>query len=55
MPGLSVFALTDEGEVCHAYSCYVWGLDPLNATYQMLDLVPLVLVEGDSDLATARV
>lgn len=40
MPGLSVFAKDDEGKVFHTYSCYARGLDPLNATYQMLDLTP---------------
>jgi predicted dithiol-disulfide oxidoreductase (DUF899 family) len=38
-PGLSVF-VRDGGEVFHSYSTYSRGLDPLNATYQMLDLVP---------------
>ena len=39
MPGLSVFA-RDDNHIYHTYSCYSRGLDPLNATYQMLDLVP---------------
>jgi predicted dithiol-disulfide oxidoreductase (DUF899 family) len=39
-PGLSVFAKNEAGEVFHTYSCYSRGLDPLNATYQLLDLTP---------------
>lgn len=56
MPGLSVFALADDGQVCHTYSCYSRGLDPLNATYQMLDLVPRGRDEGalDSPMAWVR-
>jgi predicted dithiol-disulfide oxidoreductase (DUF899 family) len=40
LPGLSVFAKNTAGAVFHTYSCYSRGLDPLNATYQMLDLTP---------------
>ena len=39
MPGISVF-LRDGGQVFHTYSAYARGLDMLNATYQLLDLVP---------------
>jgi predicted dithiol-disulfide oxidoreductase (DUF899 family) len=39
MPGLSTFVRDDAGVVFHTYSTYSRGLDPLNATYQMLDLV----------------
>lgn len=38
MPGLSSF-IKDDGIVFHTYSTFSRGLDPLNATYQMLDLV----------------
>jgi predicted dithiol-disulfide oxidoreductase (DUF899 family) len=38
-PGLSVF-LRDGDSVFHSYSTYSRGLDPINATYQLLDLVP---------------
>jgi predicted dithiol-disulfide oxidoreductase (DUF899 family) len=38
-PGLSVF-VRDGAEVFHSYSTYARGLDSLNATYQLLDLVP---------------
>ncbi len=40
LPGVSVFAKDDNGRVFHTYSAYARGLDPLNATYQLLDLVP---------------
>lgn len=39
-PGLSVFLKAENGDIFHTYSTYARGLDPLNATYQMLDLVP---------------
>jgi predicted dithiol-disulfide oxidoreductase (DUF899 family) len=39
LPGLSVFA-KDGSAVYHTYSCYSRGLDNLNGTYQILDLVP---------------
>ena len=40
LPGLSVFKRDEDGSIYHTYSCYARGLDPLNATYQLLDLVP---------------
>ena len=40
LPGLSVFTKDSDGIIYHTYSCYSRGLDPLNATYQMLDLTP---------------
>jgi predicted dithiol-disulfide oxidoreductase (DUF899 family) len=39
LPGLSAFIKNDNGDVFHTYSTFSRGLDPLNATYQMLDLV----------------
>jgi predicted dithiol-disulfide oxidoreductase (DUF899 family) len=39
-PGLSVFAKNADGAIFHTYSCYARGLDMLNSTYQLLDLVP---------------
>ena len=38
--GLSVFCRDGQGAVFHSYSCYARGIDMLNGTYQMLDLVP---------------
>jgi predicted dithiol-disulfide oxidoreductase (DUF899 family) len=39
-PGLSVFAITEAGEIFHTYSTYSRGLDPINSGYQLLDLTP---------------
>jgi predicted dithiol-disulfide oxidoreductase (DUF899 family) len=39
LPGLSVFARA-AGGVFHTYSTFSRGIDNLNATYQLLDLVP---------------
>jgi predicted dithiol-disulfide oxidoreductase (DUF899 family) len=46
-PGLSVFALDDHGEICHTYSTYSRGLDPINSGYQLLDLTPKGRDEDD--------
>ena len=40
LPGVSVFAKDAAGAVHHTYSSYSRGLDVLNCTYQLLDLVP---------------
>lgn len=40
LPGVSVFAKDVAGAVHHTYSSYSRGLDVLNCTYQLLDLVP---------------
>ena len=39
LPGFSVFARAGESTF-HTYSVYSRGIDPMNATYQLLDLVP---------------
>jgi predicted dithiol-disulfide oxidoreductase (DUF899 family) len=39
-PGVSVFAKDAAGEVFHTYSTYGRGIDILNGTYNLLDLVP---------------
>ena len=46
LPGLSAFA-RDGDEVFHTYSTYARGLDPYNATYQLLDIVPKGRDESD--------
>jgi predicted dithiol-disulfide oxidoreductase (DUF899 family) len=38
--GASVFYRDAEGAVFHTYSCYARGIDLLNGTYNVLDLVP---------------
>ena len=40
LPGFSVFLRDESGSVFHTYSTYSRGLDPMNAAYQLLDLVP---------------
>ena len=40
LPGFSVFLKDADGAVFHTYSTYARGLDPMNVTYQLLDLVP---------------
>jgi predicted dithiol-disulfide oxidoreductase (DUF899 family) len=39
--GLSVFRRDERGRVLHTYSAYARGIDAINGTYQLLDLVPL--------------
>jgi predicted dithiol-disulfide oxidoreductase (DUF899 family) len=38
--GLSVFVKNEAGEIFHSYSSYARGIDMINGTYQLLDLVP---------------
>jgi predicted dithiol-disulfide oxidoreductase (DUF899 family) len=40
LPGMSVFETDGSGAVFHTYSCYSRGIDALNLSYQLLDLVP---------------
>ena len=40
LPGLSVFAQNADGAILHTYSTYARGLDALNGTYQLLDVLP---------------
>jgi predicted dithiol-disulfide oxidoreductase (DUF899 family) len=40
MPGFSVFAKDAEGAVFHTYSTFGRGIELMNTTYQLLDLVP---------------
>ena len=54
-PGLSVFFKDDDGRIYHTYSAYSRGLDMLNATYHMLDLVPKGRNEGDLEYPMAWV
>lgn len=54
-PGISVFAKNENGEIFHTYSAYARGLDSLNATYQMLDIVPKGRDEDDLPFSMAWV
>jgi predicted dithiol-disulfide oxidoreductase (DUF899 family) len=38
--GLSVFVKDEAGKILHTYSTYARGIDMINGTYQLLDLVP---------------
>lgn len=40
LPGISVFARGEAGEVFHTYSTYGRGVELMMGTYRMLDLVP---------------
>ena len=40
MPGMSVFAKNDAGDVFHTYSSYARGLDMFATAYHYLDTVP---------------
>jgi len=54
LPGLSVFSRDESGAVFHTYSTYSRGLDSLNPTYQILDLVPKGRDEGDAPMGWLR-
>jgi predicted dithiol-disulfide oxidoreductase (DUF899 family) len=47
MPGMSVFAKDDAGNVFHTYSSYGRGIDMINGAYHLLDRVPKGRDEGD--------
>ena len=53
MPGASVFAKDASGAVFHTYSTYSRGIDPLNAAYQYLDLVPKGRDEGELEFSVS--
>src|SRR6266567_2994998 len=38
--GISVFARKDSAQIFHTYSAYARGIDAVNGTYQLIDLVP---------------
>ena len=38
--GLSVFFKDKKGDLFHTYSTFARGIDMVNTTYQILDLVP---------------
>ena len=46
-PGISVFYKDDDDSIYHTYSCYARGLDMLNCTYHLLDLLPKGRDEDD--------
>ena len=46
-PGFSAFERDADGSVYHCYSAYARGLEPLNAAYGLLDLMPHGRDEAD--------
>ena len=54
MPGVSVFAKDPDGAIFHTYSTYGRGIEEVNTTYSVLDLVPKGRDEGDSQMAWVR-
>ena len=50
-PGVSVFARRGPGRIFLIYQCFSRGLDALNPTYQLLDLVPKGRDEGEPSMA----
>jgi predicted dithiol-disulfide oxidoreductase (DUF899 family) len=53
-PGISVFFRDPSGAVFHTYSTYARGLDMVNGTYHLLDLVPKGRDEGGRGQAWVR-
>jgi predicted dithiol-disulfide oxidoreductase (DUF899 family) len=47
--GLSVFTRDEQGRVFHTYSAWARGIDAINGTYQLLDLVPKGRDEAGSE------
>ena len=45
-PGFSVLFKDEAGSIFHTYSTYARGIDPINVTLQLLDLVPKGRDEG---------
>jgi predicted dithiol-disulfide oxidoreductase (DUF899 family) len=54
-PGLSVFYKDESGTVFHTYSAYARGLEPILATYSLLDLVPKGRDEDDLEFTMSWV
>ena len=48
LPGLSVFAKDDDGNIFHTYSTYARGLDIFLTAYHLLDVVPKGRDEADA-------
>jgi predicted dithiol-disulfide oxidoreductase (DUF899 family) len=54
LPGVSVFAKDENGDVFHTYSAFARGIDALNVAYQYLDLVPRGRDEGNEPMSWLR-
>jgi predicted dithiol-disulfide oxidoreductase (DUF899 family) len=54
LPGVSVFARDEKGNVFHTYSTYGRGVEVMMCTYRMLDLTPKGRDEGGGNMAWVR-
>lgn len=54
LPGVSVFAKNEAGDVFHTYSTYGRGVEVMMGTYPMLDLTPKGRDEGGQNMAWVR-
>jgi predicted dithiol-disulfide oxidoreductase (DUF899 family) len=54
LPGVSVFAMDDAGDVFHTYSTYGRGVEVMMGTYRMLDLTPKGRDEGGKNMSWVR-
>jgi predicted dithiol-disulfide oxidoreductase (DUF899 family) len=54
LPGVSVFAKDEAGNVFHSYSTYGRGVEVMMGTYRMLDLTPKGRDEGGKNMAWVR-
>jgi predicted dithiol-disulfide oxidoreductase (DUF899 family) len=54
LPGVSVFARDEKGNVFHTYSTYGRGVEVMMGTYRMLDLTPKGRDEGGGNMAWVR-
>jgi predicted dithiol-disulfide oxidoreductase (DUF899 family) len=53
-PGFSVFFKDEEGAIFQTYGCYARGIEPMNAGYQYLDLLPKGRDEAGKGMAWLR-
>jgi predicted dithiol-disulfide oxidoreductase (DUF899 family) len=53
-PGFSVFIKDQTGAIFQTYACYARGIEPMNAAYHYLDLVPKGRDEGGKGMAWLR-
>jgi predicted dithiol-disulfide oxidoreductase (DUF899 family) len=54
LPGVSVFAKDEAGNVFHTYSTYGRGVEVMMGTYRMLDLTPKGRDEGGKNMSWVR-
>lgn len=55
LPGFSAFIKDEEGAVYHTYSTYARGLDLVNSTYNILDMMPNGRGEDDLEFTMSWV